>query len=239
MRWLLITLLLFFAINTAILLLPAIEVIQTGMCPAAPPDGGPYPCNIFEFLDRMFFGGFALPGQILLLLCCAVAGALVSSRRHPGLFKILELFLILPSTALWGFLFFIWGLSFFGALLGVVTLALGLTSAAEFTSKLVNSVLAMPFFVTSLGFGLLWFLIIFGCSAIVEKHRRYWFAISILIISLGVGGYVLSLGGLVALVEAPVMPLLFALFPIVIGIKYFVLLIYERREFKRQSKDEI
>ena len=42
----------------------AINVVQTGMCPGAPTDIQPYPCTLSEFLERMYFGGFAIIGHM-------------------------------------------------------------------------------------------------------------------------------------------------------------------------------
>lgn len=77
-RWLIVTVVLFFGANTALLWSDALAVIQTGMCPAAPTDIPPYPCNIFEFLARMFFSPFAIAGQIVILFGCAIFGAIIS-----------------------------------------------------------------------------------------------------------------------------------------------------------------
>lgn len=43
----------------------AIAVMQTGTCPAAPPDIPPYPCSLGEYLARMTFGAWALMAHLL------------------------------------------------------------------------------------------------------------------------------------------------------------------------------
>jgi hypothetical protein len=72
-RWVLLSLLLFITVNALIIGPDTIKVLETGMCPAGPPDVRPYKCSVGEFLGRMFFSPFAMPGQILILICsCAV-----------------------------------------------------------------------------------------------------------------------------------------------------------------------
>ena len=44
------------------------EVVQTGQCPAAPPDISAYKCTGLEFYSRMLFGGFAFVGTALIFI---------------------------------------------------------------------------------------------------------------------------------------------------------------------------
>ncbi|MFT6397420.1 MAG: hypothetical protein ACJAYU_002173 [Bradymonadia bacterium] len=37
-----------------------VEVAQTGLCPGFPPDGGPYPCSVLDYMFQVLFGPFAL-----------------------------------------------------------------------------------------------------------------------------------------------------------------------------------
>ena len=41
-----------------------VEVARTGMCPAAPMDIPPYPCTVWEYVERMIFGFWALMGLV-------------------------------------------------------------------------------------------------------------------------------------------------------------------------------
>jgi len=74
------------SLGTVALGLP--EVLQTGMCPAAPPDVAAYPCTASDYLLRMTLGPWALLGHIallgawtFLLACGWVLVALVRSLR--------------------------------------------------------------------------------------------------------------------------------------------------------------
>ncbi|MCB0032533.1 MAG: hypothetical protein KDE51_00820 [Anaerolineales bacterium] len=66
--WVLLIIIVPFVVFELIALMPgAIEVAQTGMCPAAPTDIPPYPCTVGEYLNRMLFGGFAMIGHMMVL----------------------------------------------------------------------------------------------------------------------------------------------------------------------------
>ena len=54
-------------INILILLPGALQVAQTGICPATPPDLVAYPCGVEDYVMQMTLEPWALPGQLLLL----------------------------------------------------------------------------------------------------------------------------------------------------------------------------
>lgn len=64
--WFVVILVVPFVLYQALMLVPgALEVAQTGMCPAVPTDIPPYPCTVGEYLNRMLFGPFAFMGRML------------------------------------------------------------------------------------------------------------------------------------------------------------------------------
>ena len=44
------------------------EVLQSGLCPGAPPDIAAYPCSAYEYFMRMTLGPWALAGHLTLAL---------------------------------------------------------------------------------------------------------------------------------------------------------------------------
>lgn len=64
--WFVVILVVPFVLYQAFILVPgALEVAQSGMCPAAPTDIPPYPCTVGEYLNRMLFSPFAFIGWML------------------------------------------------------------------------------------------------------------------------------------------------------------------------------
>jgi hypothetical protein len=54
-------------------------VLQTGMCPPAPPDIPSYPCTAFDYLMRMTVSPFALVGHIAIgIAWTALLGGLLA-----------------------------------------------------------------------------------------------------------------------------------------------------------------
>ena len=45
-----------------------VKVIQTGMCPPAPTDIPAYACSVSDYIYRMTVGGFAIIGNIIIVL---------------------------------------------------------------------------------------------------------------------------------------------------------------------------
>lgn len=74
--WIALSLAFFLGANLALWGSAAIDVLSTGVCPGGPPDVEPYPCGIFEFLLRMFFSPFALPGQVIIAMLSMLLGAI-------------------------------------------------------------------------------------------------------------------------------------------------------------------
>lgn len=60
---------LFISIN---LIAGAIQVVQTGMCPSAPPDIPAYACSLGDYLGRMTMGIWALMGHLTLVIAWAL-----------------------------------------------------------------------------------------------------------------------------------------------------------------------
>lgn len=53
------------------------EVVETGMCPAAPPDIPAYACTPGEYILRMTFGPWALIGHMMVWMAwCGIVFAL-------------------------------------------------------------------------------------------------------------------------------------------------------------------
>jgi hypothetical protein len=52
------------AVSLASILAGLPAVLDTGMCPAAPPDVAAYPCGIDDYLARMTVGPWALIGHV-------------------------------------------------------------------------------------------------------------------------------------------------------------------------------
>ena len=59
--------------STAWILPGALQVLQTGTCPPAPPDIPPHPCSLGTYLIRMTVGLWALMGQLATWLSWFVA----------------------------------------------------------------------------------------------------------------------------------------------------------------------
>ena len=60
-------------IVTGAMVIPGLfEVASTGMCPAAPTDIPPYPCTVWEYLQRMIFGFWALMGIVTIAVGWAI-----------------------------------------------------------------------------------------------------------------------------------------------------------------------
>lgn len=73
------------AVSLASILPGLAAVLQTGMCPAAPPDISAYPCTAYEYLARMTVGPWALFGHLTLAgawtVCLSGAIALAAVWR--------------------------------------------------------------------------------------------------------------------------------------------------------------
>jgi hypothetical protein len=55
------------------------SVLQTGMCPPAPPDIPSYPCTAFDYLMRMTVSPFALVGHVAIgIAWTALLGGLLA-----------------------------------------------------------------------------------------------------------------------------------------------------------------